>query len=104
MALRQLWLSQVRVPDADKSTLLDAPISSGHTFELAVEEILQRSHREQEMSQQVAAMLPSHTKARRQRPAVTTVTRTPQGTTSRPPQQLKHGAVSKDGETPDVGN
>ncbi|MGH0156544.1 UNVERIFIED_CONTAM: hypothetical protein FKN15_046715 [Acipenser sinensis] len=29
---RQLWLSQARVPDADKSALLDTPISPGHTF------------------------------------------------------------------------
>ncbi|MGH0141488.1 UNVERIFIED_CONTAM: hypothetical protein FKN15_068485 [Acipenser sinensis] len=44
----------------DKSTLLDAPISPGHTFGPAVEEILQRSHREREASKQVAAMLLSH--------------------------------------------
>ncbi|MGH0134630.1 UNVERIFIED_CONTAM: hypothetical protein FKN15_029710 [Acipenser sinensis] len=60
---RRLWLSQVRVQDADKSTLLDAPISPGHTFRPVVEELLQRSHREQEASQQVAAMLPSHAPA-----------------------------------------
>ncbi|MGH0146784.1 UNVERIFIED_CONTAM: hypothetical protein FKN15_009056 [Acipenser sinensis] len=40
VARRQLWLSQVRVPDVYKATLLDAPITPG------VEEILQRSHRE----------------------------------------------------------
>ncbi|MGH0142675.1 UNVERIFIED_CONTAM: hypothetical protein FKN15_003028 [Acipenser sinensis] len=43
---RQLWLSQARVLDADKSALLDVPISPGHTFGPAVEEILQRCHRE----------------------------------------------------------
>ncbi|MGH0173221.1 UNVERIFIED_CONTAM: hypothetical protein FKN15_073529 [Acipenser sinensis] len=32
VARRQLRLSQARVPDADKSALLDAPISPGHTF------------------------------------------------------------------------
>ncbi|MGH0116790.1 UNVERIFIED_CONTAM: hypothetical protein FKN15_051516 [Acipenser sinensis] len=60
VARRQLWLSQARVPDADKAALLDAPISPGHTFRPAVEEILQCSYREREASQQVAAMLRSH--------------------------------------------
>ncbi|MGH0120455.1 UNVERIFIED_CONTAM: hypothetical protein FKN15_066342 [Acipenser sinensis] len=45
VAHRQLWLSQARVPDADNVALLDAPLSPGHTFGPAVEEILQRSHR-----------------------------------------------------------
>ncbi|MGH0140988.1 UNVERIFIED_CONTAM: hypothetical protein FKN15_018824 [Acipenser sinensis] len=40
VALRQLWLSQARVPDADNAELLDEPISPGHTFGGAVEEIL----------------------------------------------------------------
>ncbi|MGH0177365.1 UNVERIFIED_CONTAM: hypothetical protein FKN15_008478 [Acipenser sinensis] len=44
VARRQLWLSQVRVPDADKAALLDAPISPGYTFGPAVVKILQRSH------------------------------------------------------------
>ncbi|MGH0152659.1 UNVERIFIED_CONTAM: hypothetical protein FKN15_043540 [Acipenser sinensis] len=48
VAHRQLWLSQARVPDVDKAALLDTPISSGHTFGPAVEEILQRSHWELE--------------------------------------------------------
>ncbi|MGH0137182.1 UNVERIFIED_CONTAM: hypothetical protein FKN15_007239 [Acipenser sinensis] len=60
VARRQLWLSQVRVPDADKAALLDTPISPGHTFRPVVEEILQCSYREREASQQVAAMLRSH--------------------------------------------
>ncbi|MGH0145360.1 UNVERIFIED_CONTAM: hypothetical protein FKN15_021117 [Acipenser sinensis] len=38
VAHRQLWLSQARVHDADKAALLDAPISTGHTFGPAVEE------------------------------------------------------------------
>ncbi|MGH0140953.1 UNVERIFIED_CONTAM: hypothetical protein FKN15_037361 [Acipenser sinensis] len=42
VARRQLWLSQARVPDMDKTVLLDVPISLGHTFGPAVEEILQR--------------------------------------------------------------
>ncbi|MGH0134365.1 UNVERIFIED_CONTAM: hypothetical protein FKN15_072355 [Acipenser sinensis] len=54
VAHRQLWLLQARVPDADKAALLDVPISPGHTLGPAVEEILQRSHRECEASRQVA--------------------------------------------------
>ncbi|MGH0118725.1 UNVERIFIED_CONTAM: hypothetical protein FKN15_005711 [Acipenser sinensis] len=40
VAQRQLWLSQPIV-HADKATLIDAPISPGHNFGPAVEEILQ---------------------------------------------------------------
>ncbi|MGH0174925.1 UNVERIFIED_CONTAM: hypothetical protein FKN15_073590 [Acipenser sinensis] len=58
VARRQLWLSQARVPGADKAAHLDTPISPGHTFGPAVEEILQRSHREREASQQVTVLLP----------------------------------------------
>ncbi|MGH0141469.1 UNVERIFIED_CONTAM: hypothetical protein FKN15_074077 [Acipenser sinensis] len=58
VALTQLWLSQARVPNADKTALLDAPISPGHTFGPSVEEILQRSHQECEASLQVALLLP----------------------------------------------
>ncbi|MGH0117797.1 UNVERIFIED_CONTAM: hypothetical protein FKN15_039968 [Acipenser sinensis] len=47
-----------------RPALLDAPISPGHTFGPAVEEILQHSHREQEASRQVALMLPSHASVR----------------------------------------
>ncbi|MGH0169872.1 UNVERIFIED_CONTAM: hypothetical protein FKN15_057760 [Acipenser sinensis] len=43
VARRQLWLSQARVQEPDKAPLLDAPISPGHTFGPAVEEMLQRS-------------------------------------------------------------
>ncbi|MGH0174847.1 UNVERIFIED_CONTAM: hypothetical protein FKN15_068738 [Acipenser sinensis] len=50
MARRQLWLSQASVPDADKAALLYAPISPGHTFGPAVEEILQKFHRERKVS------------------------------------------------------
>ncbi|MGH0158109.1 UNVERIFIED_CONTAM: hypothetical protein FKN15_039830 [Acipenser sinensis] len=39
VACRQLWLSQARVLDVDKAALLDAPISPGHTFGPAMEEI-----------------------------------------------------------------
>ncbi|MGH0170033.1 UNVERIFIED_CONTAM: hypothetical protein FKN15_077959 [Acipenser sinensis] len=57
---RQLWLSQARVPDTDKSALLDAPISPGHTFGPAVEKILQCSHWKWGVSRQVVSILPSH--------------------------------------------
>ncbi|MGH0126324.1 UNVERIFIED_CONTAM: hypothetical protein FKN15_028071 [Acipenser sinensis] len=43
VARRQLWLSQARVQESDKVPLLDAPISPGHMFGPAVEEMLQRS-------------------------------------------------------------
>ncbi|MGH0122087.1 UNVERIFIED_CONTAM: hypothetical protein FKN15_010501 [Acipenser sinensis] len=59
----QLWLSQARVPDADKAVLLDAPISPGHTFGPAVEEILQSSHQEHRAPRQVAALLHPSTPA-----------------------------------------
>ncbi|MGH0121050.1 UNVERIFIED_CONTAM: hypothetical protein FKN15_049425 [Acipenser sinensis] len=52
VACRQLWLSPATVPNADKAALLDAPISLGHTFGPAVEEILQRSLRQRKASQQ----------------------------------------------------
>ncbi|MGH0149284.1 UNVERIFIED_CONTAM: hypothetical protein FKN15_018160 [Acipenser sinensis] len=55
VARRQLWLSQ--------AALLDAPISPGHTFGPAMEEILQKSHQEREASRQVAALLPLHASA-----------------------------------------
>ncbi|MGH0128082.1 UNVERIFIED_CONTAM: hypothetical protein FKN15_004522 [Acipenser sinensis] len=37
-ARRQLWLSQARVLDGEKTALLDAPISPGHTFGPAADE------------------------------------------------------------------
>ncbi|MGH0120091.1 UNVERIFIED_CONTAM: hypothetical protein FKN15_062781 [Acipenser sinensis] len=58
VAHRQLWLSQAKVPDTDKTALLDALISPGHTFGPAVEEILQRSQQERKAYQQVAVLLP----------------------------------------------
>ncbi|MGH0139827.1 UNVERIFIED_CONTAM: hypothetical protein FKN15_009948 [Acipenser sinensis] len=59
VARRQLWLSQARVQEPDKAPLLDAPISPGHTFGPAVEEMLQRSVKAREASQQLAKMWPS---------------------------------------------
>ncbi|MGH0131989.1 UNVERIFIED_CONTAM: hypothetical protein FKN15_078291 [Acipenser sinensis] len=59
VARRQLWLSQARVQEPDKAQLLDAPISPGHTFGPAVEEMLQRSVKAREASQQLAKMWPS---------------------------------------------
>ncbi|MGH0125071.1 UNVERIFIED_CONTAM: hypothetical protein FKN15_021499 [Acipenser sinensis] len=59
VARRQLWLSQARVQELDKAPLLDAPISPGHTFGPAVEEMLQRSAKAREASQQMAKMWPN---------------------------------------------
>ncbi|MGH0130069.1 UNVERIFIED_CONTAM: hypothetical protein FKN15_040806 [Acipenser sinensis] len=59
VARRQFWLSQARVQEPDKAPLLDAPISPGHTFGPAVEEMLQRSVKAREASQQLAKMWPS---------------------------------------------
>ncbi|MGH0123137.1 UNVERIFIED_CONTAM: hypothetical protein FKN15_022069 [Acipenser sinensis] len=59
VARRQLWLSQARVQELDKAPLLDAPISPGHTFSPAVEEMLQRSAKAREASQQMAKMWPN---------------------------------------------
>ncbi|MGH0133840.1 UNVERIFIED_CONTAM: hypothetical protein FKN15_020055 [Acipenser sinensis] len=56
VARRQLWLSQARVQEPDKAPLLDALITPGHTFGLAVEEMLQRSIKAQEASLQMAKM------------------------------------------------
>ncbi|MGH0138598.1 UNVERIFIED_CONTAM: hypothetical protein FKN15_067030 [Acipenser sinensis] len=56
VARRQLWLSQARVQEPDKAPLLDAPITPGHTFGPAVEEMLQRSPKAREASQQMAKM------------------------------------------------
>ncbi|MGH0166619.1 UNVERIFIED_CONTAM: hypothetical protein FKN15_051072 [Acipenser sinensis] len=56
VARRQLWLSQARVQEPDEVPLLDAPISPGHTFGPAVEEMLQCSIKAREASQQLAKM------------------------------------------------
>ncbi|MGH0177777.1 UNVERIFIED_CONTAM: hypothetical protein FKN15_075840 [Acipenser sinensis] len=58
VARRQLWLLQARVHELDKAPLLDAPITPGHTFGPAVEEMLQRSVKAREASQQMAKMWP----------------------------------------------
>ncbi|MGH0131708.1 UNVERIFIED_CONTAM: hypothetical protein FKN15_047539 [Acipenser sinensis] len=54
VARRQLWLSQARDQEPDKAPLLDAPITPGHTFGPAVEEMLQRSAKAREALQQMA--------------------------------------------------
>ncbi|MGH0115253.1 UNVERIFIED_CONTAM: hypothetical protein FKN15_006681 [Acipenser sinensis] len=59
VARRQFWLSQVRVQEPDKAPLLDAPITPGHTFGPAVEEMLQRSIKARKASQQMAKMWPN---------------------------------------------
>ncbi|MGH0115240.1 UNVERIFIED_CONTAM: hypothetical protein FKN15_006668 [Acipenser sinensis] len=56
VARRQLWLSEARVQEHDKAPLLDAPITPGHTFGPAVEEMLQRSAKDKEASQQLATI------------------------------------------------
>ncbi|MGH0128055.1 UNVERIFIED_CONTAM: hypothetical protein FKN15_036100 [Acipenser sinensis] len=58
VARRQLWLSQARVQEHDKAPLLDAPITRGHTFGPAVEEMLQLSAKAKEASQQLATVWP----------------------------------------------
>ncbi|MGH0146084.1 UNVERIFIED_CONTAM: hypothetical protein FKN15_018410 [Acipenser sinensis] len=58
VARRQLWLSQARVHELDKAPLLNAPLTPGHTFGPAVEEMLQRSVKAREASQQMAKMWP----------------------------------------------
>ncbi|MGH0165631.1 UNVERIFIED_CONTAM: hypothetical protein FKN15_049353 [Acipenser sinensis] len=65
----------------DKAALLDAPLSTGHIFGPVVEEILQKSHRVHEASQQMAALLPPRVSAwgrwsRWQASQTRTVTRT----------------------------
>ncbi|MGH0124317.1 UNVERIFIED_CONTAM: hypothetical protein FKN15_032631 [Acipenser sinensis] len=59
VARRQLWLSQARVQEPDKAPLLDDPITPGHTFGPAVEEMLQRSVKAREASLQIAKMWPN---------------------------------------------
>ncbi|MGH0170524.1 UNVERIFIED_CONTAM: hypothetical protein FKN15_002728 [Acipenser sinensis] len=58
VARRQLWLSQARVQEHDKAPLLDAPITPGHTFGPAVEEMLQRSAKAREASRCNAQLKP----------------------------------------------
>ncbi|MBN3286558.1 CREM protein, partial [Polyodon spathula] len=55
---RQLWLSPARIADGDKAPLLDAPITPGHTFGPAVDDMLQRSHRARESMKELVCLLP----------------------------------------------
>ncbi|MGH0159208.1 UNVERIFIED_CONTAM: hypothetical protein FKN15_036972 [Acipenser sinensis] len=57
----------------DKSALLGVPISPGHTFRPAVEEILQRSHREQDVALMLPSCAPVWERMRRWRPPVTQI-------------------------------
>ncbi|MGH0138659.1 UNVERIFIED_CONTAM: hypothetical protein FKN15_031915 [Acipenser sinensis] len=59
-ARRQLWLAQARVCDKDKAPLLDAPVTPGHTFGPAVDEMLKHSHQARESSKELARLLPKH--------------------------------------------
>ncbi|MGH0145862.1 UNVERIFIED_CONTAM: hypothetical protein FKN15_053131 [Acipenser sinensis] len=54
----QLWLSPVRIVDGDKAPLLDAPITPGHTFGPAVDEMLQRCHRARESTKDLVRLFP----------------------------------------------
>ncbi|MGH0138307.1 UNVERIFIED_CONTAM: hypothetical protein FKN15_003618 [Acipenser sinensis] len=57
-AHRQLWLSQARVLDGDKTALLDAPVTPGHTFGPVVDGMLQQSHRVRESTKELVRLLP----------------------------------------------
>ncbi|MGH0177841.1 UNVERIFIED_CONTAM: hypothetical protein FKN15_075923 [Acipenser sinensis] len=57
-ARRQLCLSQAQVPDGDKAPLLEAPITPGHTFGPAVDEMLQCTHRAREFRKELVRLLP----------------------------------------------
>ncbi|MGH0129841.1 UNVERIFIED_CONTAM: hypothetical protein FKN15_041268 [Acipenser sinensis] len=59
-AHRQLWLSQAQVVDVDKTALLDAPVTPGHTFGLAVDKMLQQSQRARESTKELVRLLPQH--------------------------------------------
>ncbi|MGH0129295.1 UNVERIFIED_CONTAM: hypothetical protein FKN15_004774 [Acipenser sinensis] len=52
----QLWLSQACVSDGDKTALLDAPVTPGHTFGPVVDDMLQRSHRARESTKELACV------------------------------------------------
>ncbi|MGH0128924.1 UNVERIFIED_CONTAM: hypothetical protein FKN15_004845 [Acipenser sinensis] len=99
---RQFWLSQARVPDEDKSALLDMRISPCYTFGPAVEETLQLTHQEHESSRQIASMLPSSTlvqeRTKSWRPPVTPTE------AFRLPRQLIARPTRNDGRAPDVGS
>ncbi|MGH0144223.1 UNVERIFIED_CONTAM: hypothetical protein FKN15_002638 [Acipenser sinensis] len=58
-AHRQLWLSQARVLDGDKTVLLDAPITPGHTFGPAVDKMLQQSQHARESTRVLLCLLPN---------------------------------------------
>ncbi|MGH0125652.1 UNVERIFIED_CONTAM: hypothetical protein FKN15_028204 [Acipenser sinensis] len=54
----QLWLSQAHIVDGDKGPLLDTPITSGHAFGPAVDDMLQHSHRVRKSTKELVRLLP----------------------------------------------
>ncbi|MGH0122180.1 UNVERIFIED_CONTAM: hypothetical protein FKN15_015485 [Acipenser sinensis] len=59
-ARRQRWLSQACVSEGDKIVLLDAPVTPGHTFSPAVDDMLQHSHHARESTMELVHLLPKH--------------------------------------------
>ncbi|MGH0123752.1 UNVERIFIED_CONTAM: hypothetical protein FKN15_058949 [Acipenser sinensis] len=55
---RQLWLAQACKLDGDKTALLDAPVTPGHTFGPAVDEMLQQSQRAWESTKELVHIFP----------------------------------------------
>ncbi|MGH0149280.1 UNVERIFIED_CONTAM: hypothetical protein FKN15_041898 [Acipenser sinensis] len=49
---------KARIADGDKAPLLDAPITPGHTFGPAVDDLLQHSHRVWEFTKELVCLLP----------------------------------------------
>ncbi|MGH0183427.1 UNVERIFIED_CONTAM: hypothetical protein FKN15_012112 [Acipenser sinensis] len=57
-ARRQLWLSQARLTENNKAALLDAPITPGHTFGPAVDDLLLRSKAAREATKAFSDLAP----------------------------------------------
>ncbi|MGH0121372.1 UNVERIFIED_CONTAM: hypothetical protein FKN15_072406 [Acipenser sinensis] len=57
-ARRQLWLSQARLTESNKAALLDAPITPGHTFGPAVDDLLLRSKAAREATKAFSDLAP----------------------------------------------
>ncbi|MGH0146494.1 UNVERIFIED_CONTAM: hypothetical protein FKN15_020171 [Acipenser sinensis] len=60
-ARRQLWLSQARLTENNKAALLDAPITPGHTFGPAVDDLLLRSKAAREATKAFSDLAPKPT-------------------------------------------
>ncbi|MGH0164967.1 UNVERIFIED_CONTAM: hypothetical protein FKN15_076662 [Acipenser sinensis] len=57
-ARRQLWLSQARVSDGHKASLLDISVTPGHTFGPAVDKLLLSSQKARESTKELVCLLP----------------------------------------------